>query len=640
MAEKTLSLSTGDVEHVPADAPQALEPGALLDDRYRIVRLIAEGGMGTVYEAEAVRIGRPVAVKVLNPAFAREPIEVERFRREARIAVQVTSPHVVEMLDFGQAATGELFLVMELLPGESLRDRMEREGALPPPLVAELLRQLLRGLSAAHAAGIVHRDLKPDNLWLVPEEGRDRLTILDFGIAKAAGPAGGVRTQAGLIIGTPEFLAPEQAVGGEVDHRADLYSAGIIAWVMLTGRHPFPTTDTRALLKAQAFDPVPSPERELPGLADHPALLRFIDRATAKDRAGRAQSAMELLAVLDAREGGGRRVQRQPRLIPPRPRRGSRPLTSYLQPVVSGLPRARTLTLLSIRIEGWAALEASLPRDEQARRLLEHDRLVMPALRAFEGRRALVQGGTLTGAFASPTNAVLCARAIQDRVAAWNGRVGEAQRRALRLALHAGELAEGRLVAGRGALAVAELVGDRTPPGGIWLTRAVALTMNQSEVPVEPVAEAVETPGGERLSLYQVRPAPGPLPYGGREAERVPRDDHVSRLMSPVSDAIASVEDGGEGRGRALLRVGGATATLLVLGLAEAEVLAGAALVAVAGRVAGLGGEPPWAARALERLRGSRAWLARQRAIGRASLERPLRRGAARRSPGQGEGGS
>jgi serine/threonine-protein kinase len=630
MPEKTLSLSEGDVEVAPLQAPPPLAAGALLDDRYRIVRLIAEGGMGTVYEAEAVRIGRPVAVKVLNPLFARDPMEVERFRREARIAVQVSSPHVVEMLDFGQAPGGELFLVMELLRGESLRERLERDGALAPPLVAELMRQLLRGLSAAHQAGIVHRDLKPDNLWLVPEEGRERLTILDFGIAKLAGPQGSVRTQAGLVIGTPEFLAPEQAVGGEVDHRADLYSAGIIAWVMLTGRHPFPLADTRALLKAQAFDPVPSPERELPALADHPALLRFIARATAKDRAGRAQSALELLGVLDGREGGGRKAPRHARPLPRRPKKGRRPLASFLQPVVSGLPVARTLTLLSVRIEGWAEREATLRPDERARRLLEYDRLVVPALRAFEGRRALVQGEVVTGAFASPTNAVLCARAIQDRVAAWNERAVASQLLSLRVALHAGEVAAGRVEAGRGPLAIAEAVRERTPAGGIWLTRAVALTMNQSEAPVEPVAEAVEAIGGERLSLYRVRPVPGPLPYGGREAERVPREAHVSRLVAPVSDGIASLEDGGEGRARALLRVGGASARLLALAVAEVEVLAGAAVVAVAGRVAGLGQEPPWAARALDRLRGSRAWLGRQRAIGLAALERPLGRGKPR----------
>jgi serine/threonine-protein kinase len=634
MADRTLSLSEDDLEVAPLQAPPALAAGALLDDRYRIVRLIAEGGMGTVYEAEAVRIGRPVAVKVLNPLFARDPMEVERFRREARIATQISSPHVVEMLDFGQAPGGELFLVMELLRGESLRERLEREAALPPPLVAELMRQLLRGLSAAHQAGIVHRDLKPDNLWLVPEEARERLTILDFGIAKLAGPQGAVKTQAGLIIGTPEFLAPEQAVGGEVDHRADLYSAGIIAWVMLTGRHPFPVADTRALLRAHAFDPVPSPERELPQLADHPALLRFIARATVKDRAARAQSALELLGVLDGREGGGRKAPRHERPLAPRPRKGRRPLTSWLQPVVSGLPAARTLTLLSVRIDGWGEREAGLRPDERAGRLLEYDRIVVPALRAFEGRRALVQGEAITGAFASPTNAVLCARAIQDRVADWNERAVASQLLALRVALHAGEVVAGRVTPGRGPLAVAEAVCERVPAGGIWLTRAVALTMNQSEAPVEPVAEAVEAPGGERLSLYRVRPGAGPRPYGGREAERVPRADHVSRLVAPVSDSIASLEDGGEGRGRALLRVGGASAKLLALSVAEAEVLASAAVVAVAGRLAGLGREPPWAARALDRLRGSRAWLGRQRAIGLAALERPL----GRRPGGPGRG--
>ncbi len=636
MTDKTLSLTPGDVEVAPAPTAPALAGGALLDDRYRIVRLIAEGGMGTVYEAEAVRIGRPVAVKVLNPLFAREPLEVERFRREARIATQVSSPHVVEMLDFGQAPGGELFLVMELLRGESLRDRLEREGALAPPLVAELMRQLLRGLSAAHQAGIVHRDLKPDNLWLVPEEGRDRLTILDFGIAKLQGPQGAVRTQAGLIIGTPEFLAPEQAVGGEVDHRADLYSAGIIAWVMLTGRHPFPHADTRALLKAQAFDPVPSPERELPGLSAHPALLRFIARATVKDRAGRAQSAQELLSVLDGREGGGRQAPRHARPLAPRPKAGRRPLTSWLQPVVAGLPAARTLTLLSCRIEGWADLEARLRPDERAARLLEADRLVVPALRAFEGRRALVRGDALAGAFASPTNAVLCARAIQDRVAAWNEAAPEGRQLALRLALHAGELAAGRVEDGRGPLAVADAVRDRAPPGGIWLTRAVALTMNAREAPVEPLGEAVETAGGEPLTLYRVRPEAGPRPYGGREAARVPADDRVSRLMAPVSDGIASLEDGGEGRGRALARVGGASAKLVALAVAEVEVLAGAGLVVVAGRVAGLGREPPWAARALKRLRGSREWLTRQRAVGLAALERPLGRPRAPGGPGRG----
>jgi serine/threonine-protein kinase len=638
VADRTLSLGEGDVVEAPGAPPAPLAPGTLLDGRYLIGRLIAEGGMGTVYQAEAVRIGRPVAVKVLNPIFARDPLEVERFRREARIAVRITSPHVVEMLDFGQAPTGELFLVMELLAGESLRDRLERDGALPPPVAADLLRQLLRGLAAAHAAGIVHRDLKPDNLWLVPEEGRERLTLLDFGIAKLAGPAGALRTQSGLVIGTPEFLAPEQAVGGEVDHRADLDAAGLLGWVMLAGSHPFPFPDTRALLRAQAFDPVPSPERERPELKDHPALLRFVARATVKDREARAQSAEELLAVLDGREGGGRRAPRDvplARAAPPR-QPGGRPLTSYLRPVAAGLPASRTLTLLALRLEGWEALAARRPDHEQARLLLELDRLVVPALRAFGGRRALADGPTLTGAFPSPTNAVLAARAVLDRVAAWNAAAPTADRLLLRAGLHAGEVPAGRLRPGLPVLLVAEAAREEAPAGGIRLTRAVALTVNASEAPVEPTQASLGLPGGERLTLAQVRAGAGALPYGGREAARVPKGDRASRLVSPVREGLGSLGDGGEGRVRALGRVGGATAVLLALRLCEAGALLAGGAVVVAGRVAGRGQEPPWAARALGRVADARGWLGRRRVVGRATLARPLPRPPPRGDAGKG----
>jgi hypothetical protein len=215
--------------------------------------------------------------------------------------------------------------------------------------------------------------------------------------------------------------------------------------------------------------------------------------------------------------------------------------------------------------------------------------------------------------------------AVQDRVAAWNATAPDPDRLALRLGLHAGELAGGRVAAGLGALPLAEEVRDLAPPGAIWLTRAVALTMNQSEVPLEPLADSLTTPAGERLSLYRVRPNSGPLPFGGREAARVPREDRVSRFMSPVSDTLRSLGDGGEGRGRAALRIAGATATLLAVSAAHAGVLVAGGAVVVTGRVAGVGREPAWAARALERIRAARRWLGRRFAVGRAALERPLR---------------
>ena len=629
MDPKTLSLSDDDLVAAPpapvAPAPP-LAPGALLDGRYRISRLIAEGGMGAIYEAEAVRIGRAVAVKVLHPRFASSPLEVERFRREARTAVQVSSPHVVEMLDFGQAPTGELFLVMELLRGESLQDRLSRQGAMAPGLVADLMRQLLRGLVAAHAAGITHRDLKPDNLWLVPEEGHERLTILDFGIAKhAGGLPGAAATQAGLVVGTPEYLSPEQAVGGELDHRADLYSAGLIAWVLLTGRHPFQTADTRALLKSQAFDPIPSPERESPELAAWPALLRFVARATVKDRAGRAQSAAELLAILDGREGGRALLRDPPRRVEPPRRRGPRPVSSLFWPVTTGLKRARTLTLLAVEIDGWEARAAALPPDGRARLLLAHDRLVVPALLAFEGRRALVVGEALTADFVSPTNAVLCAMAIQDRVAAWHASAPEGDRLALRLGLAIGELAGGRVLATSLPVAQAEATRALAPAGEIRLTRTVALSMNQTEVPLEPVAQSLPLAGGEQLALYRVRPSSGPLPFGGREAERVPRDTGVSRLLEAVTDTFGSLEAGGEARWRSTLRVALSLAALTLLALAALLSLLATALLALLGRLWGLGAVAPWSTRWRAPLAAARGWMGRRWTVSRAALARPLR---------------
>jgi serine/threonine-protein kinase len=291
--EETLQLvSRQRVTSALLDAPpgtEALRPGHLLDGRYLLQAVLDEGGTSSVWRAEHVRLGRAVAVKILRPEVAGSTADVERFRREAQIAVRLSSPHVVDVLDFGDAPGGGLYIVMELLAGESLRERLRRDERLTPARVAELLRQLLVGLDAAHRAGIVHRDLKPDNLWLVPlPDGGERLKILDFGIAKLEGPASGTKpTHGGLVVGTPEFLSPEQAVGGDVDHRADLYSAGIVAWLLATGCHPFPTHDPRTLLRAHAFDPVSSPTREIPARGA-PAPCAS-SRATEKDRDLRAE---------------------------------------------------------------------------------------------------------------------------------------------------------------------------------------------------------------------------------------------------------------------------------------------------------------------------------------------------------------
>lgn len=488
----------------------------MLDGRYRLEERLGEGGMGEVWRAMHVRIGRPVAVKLLRAEVSASPREAERFRREARIAVQLSSPHVIDVLDFGDAPGGGLYLVMELLEGESLRDRLRRVERIPPEEVSRLLRQLLDGLAAAHRAGIVHRDLKPENLWLVPHPEGEQLKILDFGIAKvSAPPPGSEKTQAGLVVGTPQFLSPEQAIGAEVDHRADLYSAGIVAYLLLTGRHPFATSDPRTLLRAHAYEAIPSPAREVPELVQYPALLRFVARATEKDRNLRAQSAAELLDVL---EGGRGATTPRPgavaALAPPR----AAGQAGILRAIAATLQRGRTATFLRLDAVGHGGLVAARRPEEVAALLAEHGRLLSPALHAFRGRPVRPSGGGFVAAFRSPTNAVLCAMAIQDRLAARNAS-SDGDRLAVRAAVHLGEAREEEGDLAGPALEAAADVARAASAGEIRLTRSVYLAMTRGEVRLEPLAP-MERPG-EPMPLYRVERSEGAHPYGGREAAAV-----------------------------------------------------------------------------------------------------------------------
>ena len=287
----------------PAFVPESLLE-TTLDGRYELTAHLASGGMGAVFRARHVHLRKDVAVKVLRPELSSAPEIVERFRREAEIASALEHENIVRVTDFGRSEQGLLFLVMELLTGESLFDRLRREGFLPPEQAVPILWQVCAGLDAAHAMGVVHRDLKPENVFLARSaSGREVTKLLDFGIAKLATPAAGGGTQAGIVVGTPEYLAPEQATGGPVDARADLYAVGLIAWKTLAGRHPFRAEDQRALLMMQATQPVPLLTEARPDLAALPALVSVVARACAKDPAGRPPSAAALRAQLAAALG-------------------------------------------------------------------------------------------------------------------------------------------------------------------------------------------------------------------------------------------------------------------------------------------------------------------------------------------------
>jgi serine/threonine-protein kinase len=292
----------------PAQAAPAFEPlslvGTTLDGRYELVAHLATGGMGAVFQARHVHLRKDVAVKVLRPDLTASAEIVERFRREAEIASALEHDNIVRVTDFGRSPEGYLFLVMELLAGESLFDRLRREGALPPEEAVPILWQVCSGLEAAHGLGVVHRDLKPENVFLArTSSGREVAKILDFGIAKIADPENGSATQAGIVVGTPEYLSPEQAMGTAIDARADIYAVGLIAWRTLAGRHPFKADEPRALLMMQATRPVPPLTDPRPELAAYPALVAAVAKACAKDPPARHQTAGALRDDLAAALG-------------------------------------------------------------------------------------------------------------------------------------------------------------------------------------------------------------------------------------------------------------------------------------------------------------------------------------------------
>jgi serine/threonine-protein kinase len=307
----------------PGFAPVSLV-GSTIDGRYRLTAHLATGGMGAVFRAEHVYMRKEVALKVLRPDLTASIEIVERFRREAEIASSLEHENIVRVTDFGRSPEGYLFLVMELLEGESLFDKLRRTGPLPVEEAVGILGQVCAGLDAAHRRGVVHRDLKPENIFLHALAGGTPVAkILDFGIAKITDPATGSATQAGMVVGTPEYLSPEQALGSSVDARADIYAVGLMAWRMLAGRHPFRAEEPRALLMMQATQPVPPLTEARPDLAASPALVAAVARACAKGASERHRSASDLRAELEAclEERGGARGARPPapvlELLPP-----------------------------------------------------------------------------------------------------------------------------------------------------------------------------------------------------------------------------------------------------------------------------------------------------------------------------------
>jgi eukaryotic-like serine/threonine-protein kinase len=255
------------VEIDPDSAPELGNlVGEIVDGRYRVERLLGTGGMGAVYEAEHVEIGKKVALKVLHPQYSRQADLVARFRREARAASKVGHPNIVDVTDSGTTEHGDVYFVMERLDGLDLGEVLRHERRVAPDRTVHIGVQICRALSAAHAAGIIHRDLKPENIFLVSRDGSaDFVKVLDFGIAKQdMGNQNAPRrlTTPGIAMGTPEYMAPEQAAGKAIDGRVDIYSVGAILYEMLTGEPPHAGANVMEILSRKATE-APTPVRDI-----------------------------------------------------------------------------------------------------------------------------------------------------------------------------------------------------------------------------------------------------------------------------------------------------------------------------------------------------------------------------------------
>lgn len=293
-----------------------LNVGEILQGRYRILREIGSGGMGTVYEGENLRIRRRVAIKVMRANDEPSAELIARFEREAQIASQIPSDHITEVLDMGELTNGHHFIVMEFLAGESLSSRMDRTGRFDPKELVLLVRQVLAGLAAAHAAGVIHRDIKPDNVFILGEKAgqNDFVKLLDFGVSKVR-RAGDMPqlTQTGAVVGTPSYMAPEQVGGAEASPLWDLYAVGVILYRGLTGDVPYKSLQLNDLVYKISLGRFTPPRERVPEI--DPALDAIVCKAMSRS-SERFQSAEDFIGALD--RWLGRSAGRSPSSSPQR----------------------------------------------------------------------------------------------------------------------------------------------------------------------------------------------------------------------------------------------------------------------------------------------------------------------------------
>jgi eukaryotic-like serine/threonine-protein kinase len=268
--------------------------GQVIADRYHILKKLGEGGMGTVYLAEHVKMGRKSALKVMNPGMNTDPDSIARFNREASNASRLSHPNICGIYDFGETPDGLIYLAMEFIEGSSLTSLIEKGGSLPAPRAASIVHQTADALQVAHDAGIVHRDLKPDNIMVAKHrDGSDLVKVVDFGIAKASSSDAQKVTKTGMVVGTPEYMSPEQLAGDKLDGRSDIYSLGLVAFNCLTGALPFAAETAQEAMIMRLTDHPRTLAQVAPEKPWPEALQTTLDRALARDASDRYTSAAQ-----------------------------------------------------------------------------------------------------------------------------------------------------------------------------------------------------------------------------------------------------------------------------------------------------------------------------------------------------------
>ncbi len=268
--------------------------GTVVADRYHILKKLGEGGMGQVYLAEHVKMGRKSALKVMNPGMNQDADAIARFNREASNASRLNHPNICAIYDFGETPDGLIYLAMEFIEGQSLTSLVEKSGALPPARAASIIHQSADALQVAHDAGIVHRDLKPDNIMIAKNrDGTDLAKVVDFGIAKAHSSDAQKVTKTGMVVGTPEYMSPEQLSGDKLDGRSDIYSLALVAFNCLTGTLPFPSESAQEAMIARLIEQPKTLAEMKPDIAWPAEVQQVMDKALARDANERYQSAAQ-----------------------------------------------------------------------------------------------------------------------------------------------------------------------------------------------------------------------------------------------------------------------------------------------------------------------------------------------------------